>query len=141
MKPHFLWLLTSLMLWAGALYAQELPFVCGGWDRIEERAGVLAKPVAGSGAVVSGTDRALVIFAQFKDEAVSDEAPAWREQLFDPGLPGSLRHFYAAMSFGAHTWTGRVCPSAIPPTIRRTCMGKVVTASLIRRFCGRSIGR
>ena len=92
--------------------AEEVSFVCaGGGGAIEEGRGSLAKRTGGSGSeVVAGIQHAVVIFAKFKNEAVSDAAPAWRTDLFDPELPGSLRHFYAEMSFGAYTLEGTCLP-------------------------------
>ena len=76
----------AFALRASYLCAQEPSFLCGGWDRAEERTGRLAKPVGGS-EVVSDAVHALVIFAKFRDEDVSDEAPFWGQDLFDPELP------------------------------------------------------
>ena len=56
-----------------------------------------------------GTLHALVIYAQFRDEAhvaVPDSA----RHLFDADLPGSLTHFYNTMSFGQLQLSGRVLP-------------------------------
>ncbi|NKB67193.1 MAG: T9SS type A sorting domain-containing protein [Candidatus Latescibacteria bacterium] len=44
---------------------------------------------------------ALVIWGQFADQAAgSIQPPSYAEKLFDPDLPGSLAHFYGAMSGG-----------------------------------------
>ncbi len=47
-----------------------------------------------------GTVRALVVFAQFADEAkLGDQIPDFAADLFDPDLAGSFSHFYRTMSF------------------------------------------
>ena len=45
-----------------------------------------------------GRVKALVIFARFRDESGDASVPAWAHDLFDPSLPGSLRHYFAEMS-------------------------------------------
>jgi len=97
------------LLWGSYLRAEGASFICAGGGPIEERAVSLAKRVGESGAL-SGIEHAVVIFAKFKNEAVSDAAPAWRTDLFDPELPGSLSRFYAEMSFGAYTLEGTCLP-------------------------------
>ena len=65
----------------------------------------VAKPVT---ARHTGTRRALVLFAGFAGETAP--VPAWAEDLFDPDLPGSFRHFYHTMSFGRLQMEGAVAP-------------------------------
>ena len=93
-------------------YAQEgrtyeTPFVCAGY--------CLPKMAAGRpkrvGTHIRGRQMALVIFAKFRDEAPQDSlAPPYAVDLFDPHLPGSLSHFYDAMSLGQLQLTGSVLP-------------------------------
>ncbi|MFA6111504.1 MAG: right-handed parallel beta-helix repeat-containing protein [Candidatus Latescibacterota bacterium] len=60
---------------------------------------------------VTGTQRALVIFARFADEDTGPTAaPAFARDLFDPDLPGSLTHFYREMSRGQFELTGACLP-------------------------------
>ena len=55
---------------------------------------------AASSLPSKGRLRALVIFARFRGEEGPSEAPSWAGDLFDPGLPGSLSHFFHEMSRG-----------------------------------------
>ena len=48
---------------------------------------------------VQGTRTAIVLFSRFADEPDA-AVPSWARDLFDPGLPGTLTHFYDTMSFG-----------------------------------------
>ena len=58
------------------------------------------------------------MFARFEDEAPeSDSAPVWADDLFDPGLPGSLAHFYHTMSSGQFEITGTVLPRRYASTL------------------------
>ena len=65
-----------------------------------------------SGAVPSeGRLRALVIFAEVGYEQPSrSEPPAFAASFFDPDLPGSLAHYFDAMSFGRLRLRGEVAP-------------------------------
>ena len=99
------------LLWSSHLYAQEVFFLCAGGGDIEDRTGSLAKRTGGSASDrVAGSQHAVVIFAKFKDEDVSDAAPSWGKDLFARELPGSLSHFYAAMSFGQYALDGVCLP-------------------------------
>ena len=51
----------------------------------------------------------MVVFARFRDEQ-ADAPPAYAADIFDPGRPGSLTHFYDTMSSGAMQLTGTVLP-------------------------------
>ena len=87
-------------------------FVCAG-HAVRPPIVVAAKPGETRDNPVSPHGRidALVIFAQFKDEAPDDmSAPAYVADLFDPDLPGSLTHFYHTMSFGQLMVQGMVLP-------------------------------
>lgn len=69
----------------------------------------------------TGRLHALVLFARFQDEAGSDTAPAFAEDLFDPAIAGSLTHFFAEMSSGQFALTGDVLPrvyTSLSPTQR-----------------------
>ncbi|MBI2502549.1 MAG: immune inhibitor A [Candidatus Latescibacteria bacterium] len=58
-----------------------------------------------------GRVRALVVFAQFAEEAgMGDQPPDFSADLFDPDLPGSFTHFYTTMSFGQLQVEGTVLP-------------------------------
>lgn len=61
---------------------------------------------------VTGSVHAVALFGRFADEeARPDNAtPAFAEDLFDPGLPGSVTHFYTEMSRGQYEITGSVLP-------------------------------
>ena len=67
-------------------------------------------PAVRPGIAPRGTVHSLVIFARFLDEAGGSSPPAWATQLFDPGLPGSLTHFYDEMSRGQFRLTGTPLP-------------------------------
>ena len=54
---------------------------------------------------------ALVIFAHFSDETTTPTPPAYAFMIFDVDLPGSLRHFYHAMSQGQFDVRGTVLPT------------------------------
>ena len=59
----------------------------------------------------TGTINVLLIFAQFANERhLGEGIPAYADQLFDPGLPGSFAHFYDVMSFGQLKVEGTVLP-------------------------------
>ena len=58
-----------------------------------------------------GKVRALVVFAQFAEEAgMGNQVPDFATDLFDPDLPGSFTHFYTTMSFGQLQVEGTVLP-------------------------------
>jgi M6 family metalloprotease-like protein len=60
---------------------------------------------------IEGTRNAIVLFAQFLDEEPGwVQVPEWSEDIFDPEKPGSLTHFYHAMSFGLLRIAGEVAP-------------------------------
>jgi len=59
----------------------------------------------------TGTINVLLIFAQFANERhLGEGIPAYADQLFDPGLPGSFAHFFDVMSFGQLKVEGTVLP-------------------------------
>ena len=106
---------VSVLLTAGQLGAEG--FVCAGYpaaepDLLSEGAAAKAAALPVVGRLSSqGRVHALVIFAQFKDEAPDDlSVPDYAADLFDPDLPGSLTHFYHTMSFGQFTLEGTVLP-------------------------------
>jgi M6 family metalloprotease-like protein len=71
----------------------------------------IAPSAAQSPAQSTGTYNALVIFARFADEAPSlTTKPSWADDLFDPDIPGSFRHFYDEMSGGQLRVGGQVLP-------------------------------
>ncbi len=75
---------------------EEILFVEAAYDDVEIGFAKVRKNVAAKGQV-----EALVIYAQFKNEASQGrEIPDFAEQLFDRDLPGSFSHFYSTMSFG-----------------------------------------
>ncbi|MFA6108173.1 MAG: FlgD immunoglobulin-like domain containing protein [Candidatus Latescibacterota bacterium] len=57
----------------------------------------------------TGTRQALVLFARFPEDA-RVEIPSWAGELLAPDRPGSLSHFYDAMSFGRLQVRGQVAP-------------------------------
>ena len=72
------------------------------WDQLG-----FAEPVLSS----KGTVNALVVFAQFSDEAnKGTEIPQYAKDLFKPDLEGSLTHFYSTMSYGQLQIQGTVLP-------------------------------
>ena len=110
------WRLLSAVL-VVLLTAAQLPaegFVCAGHAVPRPvSASLSAKPADARDNPVTphGRVHALVIFAQFRDEAPGDVAvPAYAPDLFDPDLPGSLTHFYHTMSFGQLSVEGTVLP-------------------------------
>ena len=106
---------VTLVSGAWSVWASE-DFVCAGYRagaRGSPPKGLAAKPAEARDNPVTphGRVHALVIFAQFRDEAPGDVAvPAYAPDLFDPDLPGSLTHFYHSMSFGQLTVEGTVLP-------------------------------
>jgi hypothetical protein len=71
-----------------------------------------AKSLSGSwGSVLprAGNVSAVVLFGDFAG-ALGTRAPEWSAQLLDPQHPGSLSHFYGAMSFGQLRVRGGVAP-------------------------------
>ena len=87
--------------------ANEAPFTCSGYHPSRSTLG-RAKRVGTSSPF---RQTALVIFAKFRGKAPEDSlAPPYAHDLFDPNLPGSLSHFYDAMSFGQLQLTGSVLP-------------------------------
>ena len=63
-------------------------------------------------APVTGRVHAVALFGRFADEEArpGNAPPAFAEDLFDPGLPGSVTHFYTEMSRGQYEITGSVLP-------------------------------
>ncbi|MBI2505289.1 MAG: M6 family metalloprotease domain-containing protein [Candidatus Latescibacteria bacterium] len=88
--------------------ARGAEFLCAGVSAPLLQTGVRAKPAAAQGLLPEGQVRAAVIFATFAgEEAV---LPSYAAEIFRPDLPGSLSHFYRAMSFGRLSLTGEVLP-------------------------------
>lgn len=109
------------MLWFTFLFilplflAAELAassFVCAGFSFPEVASVRVTKPVYPPSQPLSKSGiKALVVFAQFQDEAPTNPyAPPYADDLFDPELPGSLSHFYRIMSFGQFQFQGTVLP-------------------------------
>ncbi|MCC7264000.1 MAG: immune inhibitor A [Candidatus Latescibacteria bacterium] len=80
-----------------------------GTPLIEALPPVLAAKPARMAATITGTRRALVLFARFKGDPISP-VPSWASDLFKPNLPGSIAHFYDTMSFGVLQLRGAVGP-------------------------------
>ena len=103
---------VSVLLVAARLAAES--FVCAGHGLpAPVPAGIAARPAwsAEDSRPPRGRLHALLIFAQFKDEAPGDQTiPAYAADLFDLELPGSLSHFYRTMSFGQFILDGTVLP-------------------------------
>ncbi len=60
---------------------------------------------------VTGRVHAVALFGRFADqERPGNAPPGFAEDLFDPGLPGSVTHFYSEMSRGQYEITGSVLP-------------------------------
>ncbi|NKB71432.1 MAG: hypothetical protein GKR89_30540 [Candidatus Latescibacteria bacterium] len=96
-----------LVLAAGAVWGQDE------FDFVEVSLDDPALGLAAQTELLPSTGQlhALVVFAQFADEAdQGDEIPAYADQLFDPHRPGSFAHFYDAMSFGQLQVRGKVLP-------------------------------
>ena len=109
--------LTFALVLLAATRALSQAFLCAGFPTPEQAwrpqgmaakaAGVLSNRLPSHGRV-----HALVIFAQFADEAPGDPTvPAYAADLFKPDLPGSLTHFFHTMSFGQFTLEGTVLPT------------------------------
>ena len=80
------------------LRAEERPFICAGAYPQEIGDRTRAKVVGRARTPSEGSVNVLVIFAGFADERVEDaRAPDYAEDLFDPDIPGSFAHFYAAI--------------------------------------------
>lgn len=93
-------LVASVVFGFNASWASARPeFECAGdvLDRLDQqRAAKLAY------APSTGVQGALVVYAKFQGEAPQDSlVPAYAHELFDPDKPGSVTHFYLAMSNGA----------------------------------------
>ena len=96
-------------------------FICAGFDPEQSPplpglsnspgGAAVAKP---AGRAVVGTRSALVVFAQFADEAGWQEVPSWAEGIFDPERPGSFSHFYRTMSLDRLRIRGEVAPEVYP---------------------------
>ena len=73
-----------------------------------------AKPVQRimEAAPVTGRVHAVALFGRFADEEAhpGNAPPAFADDLFDPGIPGSVTHFYTEMSRGQYEITGSVLP-------------------------------
>ena len=61
---------------------------------------------------VTGSVHAVALFGRFADEEArpGNAPPAFAGDLFDPGLPGSVTHFFTEMSRGQYEITGSVLP-------------------------------
>ena len=74
-----------------------------------------AKPAQGilDAAPVTGRVHAVALFGRFADEKAraGNAPPAFAEDLFDPGRPGSVTHFFIEMSRGQYEITGSVLPT------------------------------
>lgn len=100
-------ILSLLGTFSQVVRADEASFICSGYHPSKGAVGRAKR--AGTSTPIHQT--ALVIFAKFQGEAPEDSlAPAYARDLFDPDLPGSLSHFYDAMSFGQLRLTGSVLP-------------------------------
>jgi immune inhibitor A len=97
----FLWLTTPA----------QAEFRCAGSHSLASPPAsvVAAKPARLAQSSTTGTRRALVLFARFKGDP-ANPMPAWVGELFNPGLPGSVAHFYDTMSFGKLQLRGEVAP-------------------------------
>ena len=105
---------TFFLLLTAAVHAYAGDFVCSGVSK-----SVAASPAAKAAghsqihsirdeaAATKGKVNALLIFTRFSDEA-ADTAPPFAGDIFDLELPGSLSHFYRAMSFGQFELSGTV---------------------------------
>ena len=115
--------MRTLGFFAGALCAlstmfsatvQARPdFLCAGYEKMENHAGVAAKILSGNTSYLPsrGTINTLVVFARFADEDPGDNRlPDFADALFAPARPGSFTHFYHTMSFGQLQVRGTVLP-------------------------------
>ena len=68
------------------------------------------RPAAAASLPSKGRLRAVVIFARFLGEEGPSAAPSFAADLFDPGLPGSLSHFFHEMSRGQFRLEGEALP-------------------------------
>ena len=79
-----------------------------------QRAWTAAKPARRGldAAPVTGSVHAVALFGRFADEEArpGNAPPAFAGDLFDPGRPGSVTHFYNEMSRGQFEITGSVLP-------------------------------
>jgi hypothetical protein len=108
--------LGALFLSGCAVVRTVLPF----GEQTPEPYELIEVPTSASGAFgfarkvdplpSKGTLNALVIFAQFRDEAGDSSVPDYAGNLFDAELPGSFAHFYDTMSFGQLQIRGRSLP-------------------------------
>ena len=104
---HYTLLLSLLLTTTTATHAQtpffiEVPF------EDDDEFGYIPK---GTLIEPKGQVNALVIFAQFADEANKGDAlPSYANDLFNPDIPGSFAHFYQTMSCGQLTIHGTVMP-------------------------------
>ena len=107
----FFALLLFLLSLHSTSRAQEASFFCAGHSAPGPLAGAAAKPLVDPHQPLPSQGRlhALVIFAQFKDEA-HKPVPPFAEEIFAPQRPGSFTHFYTTMSFGQLQVAGTVLP-------------------------------
>ena len=93
----------SFLSFLPSVIQAEPNFLCAGYEPPENHAGTAAKTISNSHRALPshGTINAVVIFAQFADEAHKGEGiPGYAGDLLDLDHPGSFAHFYDTMSFG-----------------------------------------
>jgi len=102
----------SLLSVVPAFSQTETSFSCAGFEAPETPVRAAKTLKRGRRILPSqGQVKALVVFAQFKDEAPGNNGiPGYAEWLFDSEHPGSFTHFYHTMSFGQLQVTGTVLP-------------------------------
>ena len=100
--------------WRALLLVGVLLLCSGAAAAVDEAmcAGAAYRTTATPNLPTRGRVTTLVIFARFADEVGSAQAPAYAADLFDPDLPGSLRHFYAEMSRRQFDLDGESLPRA-----------------------------
>ncbi|NKB71012.1 MAG: hypothetical protein GKR89_28415 [Candidatus Latescibacteria bacterium] len=100
--PLFILLLTTAASLAQESFFVEAP------NSDDEAFGFVPK---GTLVESKGQINALVIFAQFADEADKGQGlPSYANDLFNPDIPNSFAHYYQAMSFGQLTVNATILP-------------------------------
>ncbi len=103
--------LAIVLALVGPLRADR--FVCAGQLAIPSVPGELPSPLPGAAKLAAsptrGTRNVLILFARFADDE-DGSLPLWAGLLLDPVVPGSVSHFWDAMSLGQLRVRGAVGP-------------------------------
>jgi len=104
--------LLLILSFCTAIQPAASDFICAGFSSLDPSPAAAGKTVYPSPRPISPNGvHALILFAQFRGEEPNTQSPpSYAEDLFERDLPGSLAHFYDAMSFGEFQFRGTVLP-------------------------------